>query len=62
MLSLPLDQIELALQWALDEIASKDLKLDWVELTNKLSIWDRESTRIEWAEQFLATNERGQSC
>jgi len=62
MLSLPLDQIESALQWALDEIASKDLKLDWVELTNKLSIWDRESTRIEWAEQFLEINERGQSC
>ncbi len=53
MLTLPLDKIEPALQWALDLIDSKDLKLDWVRLTNDLSIWERESTRLKWAEEFL---------
>jgi CRISPR type I-E-associated protein CasB/Cse2 len=62
MLLLPLDRIELAMQWALDQLASKSLKLDWVRLTDHLSIWERETTRLEWAEQFFASNERGQSC
>jgi CRISPR type I-E-associated protein CasB/Cse2 len=53
MLTLPLGQIEPALQWALDCIASRDLKLDWVKLTDDLSRWEKESTRLEWAEQFL---------
>ncbi|MGH9433415.1 MAG: type I-E CRISPR-associated protein Cse2/CasB [Terriglobia bacterium] len=53
MLTLPIDRIEPALQWALDLIASKHLKLDWVSLTNDLSIWERETTRLKWAEQFL---------
>lgn len=53
MLTLPLGKIEPALRWALDLLASKDLKLDWVKLTNDLSIWERESTRLKWAEQFL---------
>lgn len=62
MLLLPLDQVEPALRWALDLVASRDLKLDWVKLTDDLSIWERESTRLKWAEQFLGTDERGQSC
>lgn len=53
MLLLPLDQIEPALRWALDRIASRNLKLDWVKLTDDLSIWKRETTRLKWAEQFL---------
>lgn len=40
MLMLPVDKIETALQWALDQIASRDLKLDWVKLLNDLSRWD----------------------
>jgi len=55
MLSLPLKKIEPALQWGLAQIASKDLRLDWVKLTNDLSIWERESIRRKWAEQFLKT-------
>jgi len=55
ILLLPLDKIEPALQWALNQIGSQDLKLDWVKLTDDLSIWEREDTRLRWAEQFLGT-------
>jgi CRISPR type I-E-associated protein CasB/Cse2 len=53
MLTLPLDQIEPALQWALDRLDFQGLKVDWVRLTDDLSIWERESTRLGWAEEFL---------
>jgi CRISPR type I-E-associated protein CasB/Cse2 len=53
MLILPVGKIEAALRWALDMIDSKGLKLDWVRLTDDLSIWRRESTRLKWAEEFL---------
>lgn len=53
MLSLPIEKIEPALQWALGRIASENLKLDWVKLTDDLSIWERETTRLKWAEEFL---------
>jgi len=53
MLILPLGKIEPALQWALSQVASKGLKLDWVQLTDDLSIWERETTRLKWAEQFI---------
>ena len=53
MLTLPIDKLEPALQWALDLIASKHLKLDWVKLTDNLSRWERETTRLKWAEEFL---------
>ena len=58
MLSLPLGRIEPALQWALDLVASKGGKLDWVRLAKDLGSWEREFTRIKWAEQFLGTDER----
>lgn len=57
MLTLPIDNLEPALQWALDLMASKHLKLDWVRLTNDLSSWERETTRLKWAEQFLKSSE-----
>lgn len=53
MLTLPLRLIEPALRWALDLIASRDLKVDWAKLTDDLSIWELESTRLKWAEEFL---------
>jgi CRISPR type I-E-associated protein CasB/Cse2 len=56
MLALPIDQIEPALQWALDRIGFKALKLDWVSLTDDLSKWERASTRLRWAEEFLKRN------
>lgn len=53
LLSLPLDKIEPSLQWALDLIASNSLKIDWIKLTDDLSVWERIETRLKWAEQFL---------
>jgi len=53
MLILPLDSIEPALRWALYQVAANNRKLDWVKLTDDLSIWERETTRLNWAEQFL---------
>lgn len=58
LLALPLDRIEPALQWALEHIAANSRKLDWVMLTDDLSVWERETTRLKWAEQFLETDER----
>jgi CRISPR type I-E-associated protein CasB/Cse2 len=52
MLTHDLDKIEPAIQWALDTIESSELKVDWVRLTNDLSIWERESTRLKWAKDF----------
>lgn len=62
MLSLPLNNIEPSLRWALDLLGSKDMRIDWVKLTDDLSIWEREKTRLTWAEEFLNTNKGGQSC
>ncbi len=57
MLLLPLNSIEPALRWAIRVISSSDKQLDWVRLTDDLSIWERESTRLRWAEQFLENDE-----
>lgn len=53
ILAAPLDRIETPLRWALGQIAATGGKLDWVKLTDDLSVWHRESVRIEWAKQFL---------
>jgi len=62
LLTLPLDKIEPALRWVLELMASKELKLDWVKLTDDLSIWERETTRLRWAREYLQTEERSESC
>lgn len=59
MLLMPLGKIEPALRLALAQVADKGKSLDWVSLTNDLSIWERETTRLRWAEQFLETIEGG---
>lgn len=59
MLVMSLDRIEPALQWAVGCVASRRHELDWVELTDDLSFWERESTRLRWAEQFIGHHERG---
>ncbi|MCY2952890.1 MAG: type I-E CRISPR-associated protein Cse2/CasB [Planctomycetota bacterium] len=53
LLSLPLSQIEPALHWALMLIAENGKVLDWVRLTDELSIWEREEIRLKWAKQYL---------
>lgn len=53
LLTLPIDHLEPSLQWGLDVLASEHFKLDWVTLINDLSIWERETTRLNWAEEFL---------
>ncbi|MBC8204264.1 MAG: type I-E CRISPR-associated protein Cse2/CasB [FCB group bacterium] len=53
-----LDSIEPALQWALREIASKGFRLDWIKLTDDLSIWEKESKRLEWTNNYLYKSER----
>ena len=62
MLVLPLDRMEPALRWALGRVASSRGKLDWVKLTDDLSFWEREATRLRWAEQYLETDERVKAC
>ena len=58
VLTLPVKKIEPGLRWALDSIASGGCKLDWVRLTDDLSIWHRESTRLKWAEDYLLSDDR----
>lgn len=62
LLAFPLDLMEPALDWALGRIADRRGRLDWVKLTDDLSIWARESTRLRWAEQFLDAIERRPAC
>jgi CRISPR type I-E-associated protein CasB/Cse2 len=60
MITLPLSEIEPALRWALDLLASRNFGVDWVKLTDDLSSWERQSTRLKWSEQYL--EERGKQC
>lgn len=53
MLLLPLAKIEPSLYWALALIADASASLDWVRLTDDLSIWEHEKTRLKWATDFL---------
>jgi len=53
LLALPIENLEPSLQWAINLVSSQHLKLDWVRLTNDISIWERETTRLKWAEEFL---------
>jgi CRISPR type I-E-associated protein CasB/Cse2 len=53
-----LDNLEFHLRWALQLIREKfsgheKIYLDWVQLTNDLSRWDRKETKINWANKFL---------
>jgi len=59
LLRQPLERIEPFLQWAIGEIASKGLWLDWARLVNDLSFWDLGKTRQKWAEQYLGKNTAG---
>jgi len=58
MLTLPLREIESDLRWAVSLLGSHGLKLDWVQLTDDLSVWQRESVHLRWAKDFLKNWER----
>ena len=49
----PLEDMEEPLRWALRQITDRQTGIDWVKLTDDLSVWERESKRLEWAKQFL---------
>jgi CRISPR type I-E-associated protein CasB/Cse2 len=53
LLTLPIESLEPSLQWAIKLLASRGLMFDWVRLTNDISFWEREQTRLKWAEEFL---------
>lgn len=54
MLLCPLGQMEPALQWALGAVAAaREPQLDWMKLTDDLSCWELEPTRLSWAKEFL---------
>jgi CRISPR type I-E-associated protein CasB/Cse2 len=62
IVTLPLGKIETDLRWVLHELDSKSLKLDWVKLTDDLSIWELDPTRLKWAEDFLKSLQGGRLC
>ncbi len=62
LLTSRLDSIEHHLRWAINELHKNGKKLDWVSLTDDLSTWERESTRLEWAKQFLDNQIGGKTC
>ncbi len=53
LLSLSLPELEPALRWALALVGAADGAMDWVRLTDQLSIWEREETRLKWANEYL---------
>lgn len=53
LLQLPLAELESPLRWGLDQLGASRRGVDWVELTDDLSIWEREGTRLRWAEAFF---------
>ncbi len=53
LLAFPLGLIEPALQWAIRVVADTGAGLDWVQLTDDLSLWEREEIRLKWAKQYL---------
>jgi len=74
LLQTPLDDLETPLQWALNEINNLNSpKLDWAQLTDDLSLWDRgaqshkhdkrvhfRDIREVWAEEFLGIHQQSQ--
>ncbi len=53
LLAHDLSGVEFALKWALQLIEKNNKGIDWVRLTDELSVWEREETRLSWAKQYL---------
>lgn len=55
LLRTPVRQLEPELRWALNQLREHNKTLDWVHLTDKLSEWERQTTRYCWATEFTST-------
>ena len=60
LLAEPMANLEEPLGWALDCIRDNCRSVDWVKLTDDLSIWERETKRLEWAKEFLSEKQQGE--
>lgn len=61
LLNLEVNQLEQPLHQALMQLRNFQYSsLDWVRLTDDLSIWEEEKTRLKWAEVFYNTITRNQ--
>lgn len=59
LLNSKVEQLEYHLCWALNTIMknfSNEININWVQLTNDLSHWDDENTKIKWVNDFLKIN------
>ena len=52
LLTRDLSEIESALRWAAALVRKSRGCVDWVRLTDDLSVWERLETRVRWARQF----------
>ncbi len=67
LLTAELDSIEPYLVWALSIMhqhfrKTEKIPLDWVQLTDDLSNWNKDKTKIEWSNQFLNINKGDSKC
>lgn len=64
MLGLSLGELEPILRQFLDQICQgqKEPSLDWVQLTDDLSKWEKESPRLKWAEEFSTHSKGTKQC
>ena len=58
LLTMPLGRVEPALRGLLPYVTHSSNKLDWDRLTDDLSIWERQQTRLKWAEEFLLQSQQ----
>ncbi len=58
----PVGHLEAPLQWGLSWLKETRPQVDWVKLTDDLSVWEIEKTRGDWACLYLAPNERNVQC
>ena len=58
----PVSHLEVPMSWGLSWLKYSECRVDWVKLTDDLSVWEREKTRVNWAYLYLMPNERNVQC
>lgn len=58
ILNSPVSQQEFQMQWALSWLQERTGQIDWVKLTDDLSVWERDTTRLRWATEYLQLEKR----